>query len=51
VVTPIPAAEKISRAKSLAEIRGGFDRLARARLGGVDVRGIGRYLWIAETLA
>src|ERR1017187_10213830 len=50
VATPIPAAERRSSAKSLAEIHGGFDRLPRARLGAVEVRGIGWHLWIAETL-
>ena len=48
--TPIPAAERRSRAKSLAEIHGGFDRLPRTRLGAMEVRGIGRHLWIVGTL-
>jgi len=50
VTTPIPAAERRSSAKSLAEIRGGLERLPRARLGAVDIRGIGQHLWIASTL-
>jgi hypothetical protein len=49
VATPIPAAERRSSAKSLAEIRGDFDRLPRVRFGNVEIRGIGWHLWIAST--
>src|ERR1017187_522517 len=48
--TPIPMAERKSSPQSLAGIRVGFDRLPRARLGTVEVKGIGRHLWIAGTL-
>lgn len=50
VATPIPAAERRRRAKSLAGICCGFERLPRARLGAVEFRGTGWRLWIAGTL-
>jgi hypothetical protein len=48
--TPVPAAKRRSRPKSLAGIRCDFDRLLRARLGTVAFRNIGRHLWTAGTL-